>query len=164
MWQSHCAMWLSDFAAMAESLRPCRISPDYTVDASHNALSPRPPAMGATPVASPIHSPTRPLYSKRREIPWTCIGCMLRCPVWPLQLQSVAANANIKADLPRSEQANSEPEDSVNSFPAAQLCEPSALSGGMLAEHAPPSRLPLPADNELPRDPRNLKEEHTGNP
>ena len=31
MWQSHCAMWLSDFAAMAEWLRPCRISRGYTV-------------------------------------------------------------------------------------------------------------------------------------
>ena len=31
MWQSHCAMWLSDFAAMAEWLRPFRISPDHTV-------------------------------------------------------------------------------------------------------------------------------------
>ena len=31
MWQSHCTMWLSDFAAMAEWLHPFRISPEHAV-------------------------------------------------------------------------------------------------------------------------------------
>ena len=31
MWQSHCAMFLSDFAATAERLRPFRIPPVHTV-------------------------------------------------------------------------------------------------------------------------------------
>ena len=54
-------------------------------------------------------------------------GAILRASggVERMQLQSVTANANTKAE--------------EDSFPAAQPCESSTVSGGMLADHAAPA-------------------------